>query len=142
MGRQEFGRLVERHMREQGISQGRLAVRLGELGGGRYFDTTGVRQILKGARVIDPELLERLVELLGMDRDEAYLTLGLAPPDLTLEELRELREGASERTAARAKAASRVAAPEGATVAAAPVLTEQGEPEILYLLNRLERPAA
>jgi len=118
MGRPEFGRLVKRHMREQGISQGRLAARLGELGSGRYFDPTGVRLILKGQRAIDQELLERLIELLGMDRDEAYLTLGLAPPDLTLDDLKELR--ASERATTRTRtAASRVAAPEGAHAAAA-----------------------
>lgn len=126
MGRPEFGRLVKRHMREQGISQGRLAARLGELGSGRYFDPTGVRLILRGQRAIDQELLERLIELLNMDRDEAYLTLGLAPPDLTLDDLKELRQ-ASELKAARTKAASRVDALRGGHAAAAPVLTQQGD---------------
>lgn len=92
MGRADFGKLVERHMQAKGLSQGRLAARLGEFDDGRYFDATGIRLLIQGKREIDDELFGRLVELLEIDRAEAYHALGLWPPDLDLSEYRRLRE--------------------------------------------------
>jgi hypothetical protein len=94
MGRADFGKLVERHMQAKGLSQGRLAARLGELHDGRYFDATGIRLLLQGKREIDDELFERLIALLEIDRAEAYYTLGRWPDDLELSEYRRLRESA------------------------------------------------
>jgi transcriptional regulator with XRE-family HTH domain len=92
MGRADFGKLVERHMQAKGLSQGRLAARLGEFDDGRYFDATGIRLLIQGKREIDDELFSRLVELLDIDPAEAYFTLGIWPADLTLVEYRRLRE--------------------------------------------------
>jgi hypothetical protein len=93
MGRREFGRLVERHMREQGISQGRLATRLiRQLPEEHYFDAAAVGRIIAGKRQIDDDLFECLVDILGMDRAEAYYFLGVWPADLSLADYRQLRE--------------------------------------------------
>jgi transcriptional regulator with XRE-family HTH domain len=94
MGRADFGALVERHMRDKGLSQGRLAARLGEFPDGRYFDASSIRLLIQGRREIDDQLLDRLVSLLDIDRAEAYFTLGRWPDDLTLSEYRRLRESA------------------------------------------------
>ena len=92
MGRADFGKLVERHMQAKGLSQGRLAARLGEFDDGRYFDATGIRLLIQGKREIDDELFGRLVSLLGIDQAEADYALGRWPTDLTLSEYRRLRK--------------------------------------------------
>jgi integrase len=45
MGAKEFGGLVDHRMAELGISQRRLAMRLGELSDGRIFEATQIRLI-------------------------------------------------------------------------------------------------
>jgi len=131
MGREEFGRLVDRKRKERALSQGRLAVRIGELSGGRYLDPTGVRNLIQGRREIDEELFERLVAVLDIDRDEAHAALGWWPEGVTVEDIRELR-AASELRAARLMAAER-AALEGAAASAAGSSLEQGTTSGLYL---------
>jgi hypothetical protein len=92
VGAHEFGRLVEAAMRKQGISQARLAVRVGELPGGRALNDTAVRRIREGGRQLDHFLVSRLIDVLDLDPAEAWATAGLWPPDLTAEEYRKLRK--------------------------------------------------
>lgn len=118
MGREEFGRLVDRKRKERSLSQGRLAVRIGELSGGRYLDPTGVRNLIQGRREIDEELFERVIAVLEIDRDEAHAALGWWPEGVTVEEIKELRRD-SELRAARLMVATRAAQrAEGASSAA------------------------
>lgn len=90
MGAAEFGRLMGRAMAEQGISQNRLASRLGELPDGRIFDATQIRLIREGRRRLDRELVQRLIELLNIDWAEGWATSGLLPPGVTADHLRKL----------------------------------------------------
>jgi hypothetical protein len=90
MSAQKFGAYVERRMAELGISQNRLASRLGELSDGRVFDATQVRMIREGRRRLDEELVGKLIELLDMDRAEAWHQAGLWPPDLDVAKYRSL----------------------------------------------------
>jgi hypothetical protein len=126
--RQTFGRLVKQERKRQGLSLGLLGIRIGELSDGTYLDGTGVRSIEEGTRAIedDPELYERVVVVLSLDRDEAHAALWPLPEGISLEDLRELRRIASERTAARELAGSRAAVQRGYENPAAPVLTQQG----------------
>ena len=92
MSAKEFGALMERRMAELGISQNRLASRLGELEDGRIFDATQVRLIREGRRRLDHVLVQRLIELLAMDEAQAWAAAGLWPPDLDLEGYRRYRQ--------------------------------------------------
>jgi hypothetical protein len=92
-------------MREQGISQGRLATRLiRQLPEEHYFDAATVGRIIAGKRQIDDELFDCLVDILGMDRAEAYYALGVWPTDLSLADYRQLRERVGARPVSRAAA--------------------------------------
>ncbi len=91
MGATEFGRLMGRAMAERGISQNRLASRLGELPDGRIFDATQIRLIRQGRRRLDHQLVQRLIELLDLDPAEAWATAGLWPPDLDMDGYRRHR---------------------------------------------------
>jgi transcriptional regulator with XRE-family HTH domain len=91
MGQVEFGKLVSQRMDQVGISQRRLASRLGELSDGSLFDSTSIRTIREGQRRLNHELVNRLIEILSMDPDEAWAASGLLPPGVTAEELRQLR---------------------------------------------------
>jgi transcriptional regulator with XRE-family HTH domain len=77
-------------MAERGISQNRLASRLGELPDGRIFDATQIRLIREGRRRLDRELVQRLIELLDIDWAEGWATSGLLPPGMTADHLRKL----------------------------------------------------
>jgi transcriptional regulator with XRE-family HTH domain len=117
--RAAFGRLVKRKRQEQGLSLGRLAIRIGELSDGTYLDARAAQNIEEAKRAIedDPELYERVVTVLGIDRDEAHAALWPLPEGITLEDIRELRRD-SERLTTRRMAASRVGSHEGASHAA------------------------
>jgi hypothetical protein len=95
MGAREFGRLVSERMDHVGISQNRLASRLGELPDGRIFDATQIRLIREGKRRLDQELVRRLIDLLDLDPAEGWEASGLWPPDLDLESYRRFREAAA-----------------------------------------------
>lgn len=97
MSAQKFGNYVGRRMAELGISQNRLASRLGELSDGRVFDATQIRMIREGRRRLDEELVGKLVDLLQMDRAEAWFLAGLWPPDLDLATYRSMRERRKDR---------------------------------------------
>lgn len=93
MGRQEFGELVKRKRLERKWSLGRLGLRIGELADGTILDAAGVRNLEEGKRAIekDPELFERAIVVLDLDPDEAYVSLGLLPPGVALDDIRKLR---------------------------------------------------
>jgi transcriptional regulator with XRE-family HTH domain len=117
--RAAFGQLVKRKRQEQRLSLGRLAIRIGELSDGTYLDARAAQNIEEGKRAIedDPELYERVVVVLGLDRDEAHAALWPLPEGITLEDIRELRRD-SGRVTTRREAASRVESPdEGASAA-------------------------
>jgi hypothetical protein len=136
MGAQAFGRLVDQAMTAKGMSQDRLAVLVGELPDGRVLNGKQVSRIREGQRRLDTWLVGRLIELLDLDPPAAWHAAGLWPEGLDPEDVRDI----SESRAARGEAAQR-AASEGAAASASPI-SDLGEPEILYLLNRRERPAA
>jgi transcriptional regulator with XRE-family HTH domain len=130
MGREEFGQLVDRKRQERGLSQGRLAVRIGELSGGRYLDPTGVRNLIQGRREIDEELFERVIAVLEIDRDEAHAALGWWPEGVTVEEIKELRRD-SERRAARMVAVGRVAQPSEGVDLTAPLSSSSESDDLM-----------
>lgn len=93
MGAQEFGQRIDAEMRRQKIGPGKLAARIGELSDGRTFDTTGVKLMRESRRrSYDPELVQRIADALGMDRDEAYHIARVWPMDLDLDTYRALRQ--------------------------------------------------
>jgi len=92
MGAREFGTLVSDRMGQLRLSQNRLASRLGELPDGRIFDATQIRMIREGRRRLDQPLVARLIEILDLDPDEAWAASGLLPPEVSAEELRQLRQ--------------------------------------------------
>ena len=139
MGREAFGRYARERREALHYTRGHVATRLVIASGGDYFDTTSVRNIEEGKRELtDPngnplDLYEWLIEILSMDRDEAHAALRGLPEGISVEDIRELRRTASERTAARLMAADRAASPEGAAVSASGSSLELGKPSGLYL---------
>jgi len=145
MGAQAFGRLVDQAMTAKGMSQDRLAVLVGELPDGRVLNGKQVSRIREGTRRLDPWLVSRLIDLLGLDLDpttgrktqERHLAVwkaaGLWPAGKTVEDLSEL-------PAARVEAAQR-AAHEGAAAAASPLTADQRKPTTAYF-NVLREEAA
>ena len=102
MGAVEFGQLVTRRMGELGFSQNKVARRFGELPDGRGLDSTQVRMIKEGRRVLDHALVGRLIVVLELDADpdleaEAWHAAGLQPPGATLADYRDIirRRGAA-----------------------------------------------
>lgn len=87
----EFGQLVEAALEKSGISQRRLASRLGELPDGSVFDSTQIRLIRQGRRGLTHDLVTRLIDLLALDPADAWSAAGLWPPDLTAQEYRQHR---------------------------------------------------
>lgn len=123
MGAREFGQMVEQAMKQRRMSQARLAVLVGELPGEKVLNETQIRRIREGGRRLEPVLVGRLIEVLGLDPLPAWQAAGLWPPGITADDLSELR-------AARVEAARR-AASEGA--AALPLsLSDQGKASELY----------
>ena len=94
MGARTFGILVDKVMQERGLTQARLAVLVGVLPDGRVLNETQVRRIREGQRRLDPELIRRLVEVLGLDEGEAWHAAGMWPPGLSLAGYRQFRQHA------------------------------------------------
>jgi hypothetical protein len=100
VGAVEFGQLVSRRQGEliqrdgpRRWSQNKIASRFGELPDGRGLDSTQVRLIKEGKRILDHALVGRLVIVLEMDTDpdleaEAWFTAGLQPPGVSLADYR------------------------------------------------------
>lgn len=140
MGRREFGQMIETARMARGWTRSKLAAGIGILPDGSALDATQVRRLVEGGRVLDPDLIYRLINLLELDPAEAWEASGVLPPDMTAEDLRAIWERAATRAVT---AAGRVASPaRGGSSAAPPFTADQGEPEILYFRDPLLAPAA
>jgi transcriptional regulator with XRE-family HTH domain len=129
MGAIEFGQLVAERIRElQRLepqakwSQNKVARRFGELPDGRGLDSTQVRMIKQGRRILDHDLVERLIQVLGLDQDsatelKAWKAAGLWPDSFNAEDV-----DLSEPVTTRREAASRVESPDEGASAANPEL--------------------
>jgi transcriptional regulator with XRE-family HTH domain len=91
MDAHDFGRLVAQARRQGGYSKSELARQLGRLPeSGRVFDAAGITRIERGGPVrVDRELVDRLVEVLGLDPFEAYEAADLRPEGFTAEDHRD-----------------------------------------------------
>jgi len=96
VGAFEFGQYIDRTIRDKGWPQGLVAVKIGTLPDGRYFNDKGIERIRTGGRRLDHMLVERLIEVLDLDPAEAWSAAGLLPPEITAEELRTLMARPSE----------------------------------------------
>lgn len=118
MGAREFGRLVFQARTARKLSRDRVAFLVGDLPGGeKNLTGKAVARIEEGARRLDTFVVGRLIDVLGLDPLPAWEAAGLWPPDLSADDLSELR-------AARGKAAQRVAH-EGAAASASPFTADQ-----------------
>jgi transcriptional regulator with XRE-family HTH domain len=94
MGTTEFGQLADAARRERGYSLARVAVGIGVLPDGGVLNETQVKRILEGRRSLDRHLIERLIDVLGLDRADAWEaaleSADLKPPGLTADMLRKL----------------------------------------------------
>lgn len=85
--------MVEKAMTAKGWSQRRLGAELGVLSDGRIFDSTQVRYIIQGRRrYYDTELVQKLIEVLGLPEDQAWHLAGVWPADLSVEGYRKYRQ--------------------------------------------------
>jgi transcriptional regulator with XRE-family HTH domain len=146
MGAKEFGELISDRMEELGLSQNRLGARIGELPDGRFFDATQIRMLREGRRRLDQMLVERIIQVLGLDTDpatelKAWRTAGLWPPYLEPEDLGDISDQLAAR---RMTAASRAASREGAAASASPSPADQRKPTTAYfgVLREDEEEAA
>jgi hypothetical protein len=92
VGAQEFGRLVDRVIRERGLSQADVGIDVGRLPDGRKLNEKAVERIRRGGRRLDHVLVQTLIDKLDLDPAEAWAKAGLWPPDLDETEYRRLRE--------------------------------------------------
>jgi hypothetical protein len=141
MGREAFGRYAEQRREALGMGKGDVATRLVLASGGKYFDTTSVRNIEEGKREITDDLYEWLIVILSMDRDEAHTALWPLPEGITVEDIKELRRD-SERLTTRRMAAQTGSHDEGAYAAASGSLSDQGKATKLYSPVSAPEPAA
>lgn len=117
MDAHELGRLVKQARRRRGFSKSELGRQLGRLpDSGRVFDAAGVTRIEEGGAVrVDRELVQHLIDVLGLDLADARERLGtdaanlwhaagLWPPDLSADGYRDfvLAGGTNSTRAARA----------------------------------------
>jgi len=69
-----------------------LSRAIGLLPGDKGFDAKQVWRLRRGERRnLSRDLVARLIEILGLDPDDAWAASGLLPPEVTAEELRKLR---------------------------------------------------
>jgi hypothetical protein len=84
-----FADLIDEAMRRKGWGYGRLSVKLGELPDGSILNATQIRRLRRGQRQnLTPELVQRLIDVLGLDPAEAWHAAGLWPPDLSADDYR------------------------------------------------------
>lgn len=114
MGAQEFGQLVEAERQKRGWTRSKLAVSVGVLDDGSALDATQIRRIVEGTRKLNRDVIERLIDALGLDRAEAWEaaleSADLKPPGLTADMLRRLHLVASDDSALAATSANGVIA--------------------------------
>ncbi len=69
-----------------------LSRAIGLLPGDKGFDAKQVWRLRRGERrSLSRELVARLIEVLGLDPDEAWAAAGLLPPEVRAEDLRQMR---------------------------------------------------
>ena len=102
MGAVEFGRLIAARQNElirrdgpRRWSQNKIASRFGELPDGRGLDSTQVRLLKEGKRILDHALVSRLIIVMELNENpemeaEAWFMAGLQDPTVSLDEYREI----------------------------------------------------
>lgn len=128
MGAREFGQIVSDRMDELDWSQNKVARRFGELPDGRGLDSTQVRLIKEGQRRLDHALVERLIQVLGLDEDpavelKAWEAAGLWPPGYSIGDVSDLSERLTTR-----RMAAQAGSPRGGQDAATGPPTDQPIP--------------
>jgi transcriptional regulator with XRE-family HTH domain len=90
---EKLAELIEGGMRRKGWSLNRLSVEVGVLPSGRIVAPSQIRRLRLGEQQdISKELLDRLIELLDLDADEAYEAADRWPLGVDSRMLQDLRE--------------------------------------------------
>lgn len=94
MGAREFGRLVDQRLREleQAVppfKQQTLAVAIGVLPDGTTWDSTRVRRLRTGRVRLEPVVVGRIIDALGLDPPKAWAAAGFKAPWMTEEDYRD-----------------------------------------------------
>lgn len=121
-----FAEMVDQAAGELGLNDYQLSAAIGLMPGNRVCSPKQVSRIRKGEQVnYRPELVERLIAVLGLDPAEAWAASGVLPPEVTAEDLRAIWE---RRAARQLTAVGRAAQPvEGASSTADPLSLQQGD---------------
>jgi hypothetical protein len=86
-----FGAMVEEAARRKGWSDYQLSAAIGLLPGDRPFNPTQIRRLRRGERQhLTQELVQRLIDVLGLDPPEAWAASGLLPSGVTADMIRRL----------------------------------------------------
>jgi transcriptional regulator with XRE-family HTH domain len=91
MGAQKFGQLVEAERLKRRWTRSKLAVAVGILEDGTALDATQIRRIIEGTRKLDQDTVQRIIEALDLDEEQAWFLSGLWPPDLDIDGYRAYR---------------------------------------------------
>ncbi len=87
-----FAELVDRAARDLGLNDYQLSAAIGLLKGNRVYSPKQVGRLRRSeVRHPDPELVDRLVQVLNLPEEEAWHAAGVWPPDLTVEGYRRYR---------------------------------------------------
>jgi hypothetical protein len=87
-----FAALVDGAARDRGLNDYQLSAAIGLLEGNRVYSPKQVGRLRRGeVRHPDPEIVERLVQVLNLDEGAAWHAAGIWPPDLDLDTYRRFR---------------------------------------------------
>jgi hypothetical protein len=87
-----FGELVAEAMRRKRWGDYHVSAAIGLLPGNKVINNTQVRRIRTGERQnLTRDLVERLVQVLDLDEEQAWFLSGLWPPDLSVDGYRRYR---------------------------------------------------
>jgi hypothetical protein len=86
-----IGDLVDRAAKARRWGDQRVAFEIGVLPSEKVFNATQVKRLRRGERQnLSHELVQRLIDALGLDPAEAWAASGLLPPGVTADMLRKL----------------------------------------------------
>ncbi len=86
-----FGELVAEAMRRKRWGDYHVSAAIGLLPDNKVINNTQIRRIRTGERQhLTRDLVERLIDVLGLDPAEAWAAAGLLPPGVTADMLRRL----------------------------------------------------